>query len=271
MMKKICMVALDFDLTLVDYPPDGSYQVAPEAVGAFASMIKAGGWVGLVSGRDVWPMRDILSVAGIRWGEPFPNYFIRRENYLYALDNGAWTADAEWNRSIMDRTKRFCMEHAGEVPDWLRMLEGEGFAAKNWNLFADFGLEIHFETEKMAAGAMETLQDVLRNREEITLHRNRMMLNMVPAGTGKGAALAHAAERFGLEASQALAFGDSQNDLSMLDGRHGFLSGTVSNADEQVKRRVLANGGYVASERASRGVYEVLLRYAQDGRIDALR
>ena len=41
-------------------------------------------------------------------------------------------------------------------------------------------------------------------------------VDVIPADSGKGAAIGKILEHFGLDASQALAFGDSQNDLEML-------------------------------------------------------
>ena len=39
---------------------------------------------------------------------------------------------------------------------------------------------------------------------------------MIPASSGKGTAIAKVLEYFRLDAAQAMAFGDSQNDLEML-------------------------------------------------------
>ena len=64
-MKKIKMAAMDFDLTLVDYPPDGSYELSKDAMNLFTKMVGAGMQVGIVSGRDVWPMKDILALARV--------------------------------------------------------------------------------------------------------------------------------------------------------------------------------------------------------------
>lgn len=41
-------------------------------------------------------------------------------------------------------------------------------------------------------------------------------VDVIPAASGKGTAILKVLEHFGLDASQALAFGDSQNDLEML-------------------------------------------------------
>ena len=269
-MEKIRMAALDFDLTLVDYPPQGGYELDPEARRLFGEMIANGAWVGLVSGRDVWPMKDILTVAGVEWGMPFPNYYIRRENYLHYQADGVWTEDVQWNAAVREKTMDFCAKYAGEVPGWLEATERAGFRSHNWILFSDFGLEAHYPSEETAAGAQKVLQELLGQRRDVQLHRNRMMLNVVPAGTGKGAALLHASKFFGLKPEQVIAFGDSDNDVSMLDGRYGFRSGTVSKSSRQVQKAVLANGGYLATQRASHGVCHVLKRLAGEGCVEGI-
>ena len=69
--------------------------------------------------------------------------------------------------------------------------------------------------------------------------------------------------------SKTLCISYSSNDLSMLDGRHGFLATTVLNADEEVKRAVCACGCYIASKPLSEGVVEILQRLVARG-IDPL-
>ena len=41
-------------------------------------------------------------------------------------------------------------------------------------------------------------------------------VDVIPASSGKGTAITKVLEHFGLDASQSMAFGDSQNDLEML-------------------------------------------------------
>lgn len=267
-MKKIKMAAMDFDLTLVDYPPDGSYELSKDAMNLFTKMVGAGMQVGIVSGRDVWPMKDILALARVEWGRPFPSYYICRENYLHYIADGEWVEDAEWNDMIRRMTMSFCRKHADGIPNWLYVLEKADIYSHNWILFSDFGLEIHFRTEEIAERARLILSDMLADDPDISLHRNRMMLNVVPAGTGKGAALLHAAERFGLEPCQVVAFGDSDNDVSMLDGRFGFCGGAVGNASQNVKKAVMKNGGYISELRASHGVHQILSNLVEMGMID---
>jgi len=50
---------------------------------------------------------------------------------------------------------------------------------------------------------------------KIAVSWNRAV-DVIPASSGKGTAIAKVLEHFGLDAARAMAFGDSQNDLEML-------------------------------------------------------
>lgn len=58
-------------------------------------------------------------------------------------------------------------------------------------------------------------------------------VDVIPATSGKGAAIAKVLAYFGLDASQAMAFGDSQNDLDMLEAVGVGVA--MGNATEQLK------------------------------------
>jgi len=58
-------------------------------------------------------------------------------------------------------------------------------------------------------------------------------VDVIPAGSGKGIAIARVLGHFGLDASQAMAFGDSQNDLEMLQAVGTGVA--MGNASAQVK------------------------------------
>ena len=58
-------------------------------------------------------------------------------------------------------------------------------------------------------------------------------VDVIPASSGKGAAIAEILAYFGLDASQAMAFGDSQNDLEML--QTVGVGVAMGNAAAQVK------------------------------------
>lgn len=58
-------------------------------------------------------------------------------------------------------------------------------------------------------------------------------VDVIPASSGKGTAIARVLAHFGLDASQAMAFGDSLNDLEML--RTVGVGVAMGNAKPQLK------------------------------------
>ena len=62
---------------------------------------------------------------------------------------------------------------------------------------------------------------------------NAEYLELLPLGANKGSALAKVAERYGVSAEQSVAFGDSWNDISMLEW--AGLGIAVSNAKKEVR------------------------------------
>jgi hydroxymethylpyrimidine pyrophosphatase-like HAD family hydrolase len=68
----------------------------------------------------------------------------------------------------------------------------------------------------------------------------------------------------GYAPAQVLAVGDSVNDVSMLDGSHGFRAATVANAGAEIRELVRAGNGYVATRGNGHGVNEVIGRLTAD-------
>jgi hydroxymethylpyrimidine pyrophosphatase-like HAD family hydrolase len=84
--------------------------------------------------------------------------------------------------------------------------------------------------------------------------RNSRLLSLRHPLSRKGFALAHLVEHLGLLMSQAVAVGDSLNDLTMLDGSCGNLTAAVPNADPLVLAATQAAGGILLEEPATLGV-----------------
>ena len=87
-------------------------------------------------------------------------------------------------------------------------------------------------------------------------------------GAEKGNALLAATKAFGLKPSEVLAIGDNYNDVSMIDGKLGFVGACVGNADDNIKKIVKDGGGYVGDGFAHRGVLDVIRQLKKDGLID---
>jgi hydroxymethylpyrimidine pyrophosphatase-like HAD family hydrolase len=97
---------------------------------------------------------------------------------------------------------------------------------------------------------------------EIALHRteyperNLSIVDILPAGCSKGAALARLAARRGVAAGEILAIGDNWNDLSMLEmaGRRVLMG----NAPDDLKQAAAERGWAVGRRHDEDGVAEAI-------------
>jgi HAD superfamily hydrolase (TIGR01484 family) len=97
---------------------------------------------------------------------------------------------------------------------------------------------------------------------EVALHRTEYaerdlsILDILPAGCGKGGALLRLAEQRGIKAKEILAIGDNWNDVSMLEvaGRAVLMG----NAPESLKATAAERGWVVGKRHDEDGVAEVI-------------
>lgn len=97
-----------------------------------------------------------------------------------------------------------------------------------------------------------------RMPEGLAVNCNGSYIHIYDRDRDKGTSLAAVAEHFGVSADRVLAFGDNVNDRPMLDGRHGFASGTPANASAEVQGWVRAAGGLIAERPRGLGVADLL-------------
>jgi phosphoglycolate phosphatase (TIGR01487 family) len=98
----------------------------------------------------------------------------------------------------------------------------------------------------------KTLEIKKEHNLALNISRSNQMVNILPDGVNKGAALKKAAEIIGIPCSKIAAFGDSLNDLPMLKAS-GFPI-AVGNAEREVKE--IAE--YVCKNSVGEGVLEGL-------------
>ncbi|MDD4796486.1 MAG: HAD family hydrolase [Eubacteriales bacterium] len=280
-MHRIKMIAMDFDWTLLDHT--GGKKYIPSDTLALINRLIAGGiLVGIDSGRQAEALLDTLRLAGVQPGRPFPSFFMDQENFIYwnrghrdphrIYDwdkDGMFVSQGGDNDTLQAANDAFCRRLAGRVADMMAAIDAQGWAVEKWIVFSQFGMEIHFTEADCAQQAIALLEDFFTPQDGVALHRNTSIVNVVPAGSGKGAALLRAARYCGYAPGDVLAIGDSLNDISMLSGEYGFLSGCVGNADPIVKELVRKNDGYVSDKPAGDGVYDVIRHYAARGYLDA--
>jgi len=91
-----------------------------------------------------------------------------------------------------------------------------------------------------------------KHKLALNVSRSNQMVNILPEGANKGAALKKVAEIIGISCSEIAAFGDSLNDVSMLKAS-GFPV-AIGNAEKEVKEVAK----YVCKKNVGEGVLEAL-------------
>lgn len=255
--KKIKMVAVDFDATLIDSGPDGTY-IDHDTMELFEKLIKEGVHVGIVTGRPRNDIRDVLKSLGIDWTGTFPSYYIERENYIYKKEGDTFKVDEEWKNIIYSKTSTFAKKLTKHMSGLLDELDAHDLTPRRHTLLSNFGWELYYDSTESAIAAADLMTLKYSHVQNCQIYRNRMMVCIIAEGCGKGVSLKYLGESLGINPSEIIAFGDSLNDLSMLDGRYGISSGGMVNCEEGVKDKILKNGGIVSKYRASKGIYDVL-------------
>lgn len=276
-MHSIKMIAMDFDWTLLDHTGGKKY-IPARTMELIGRLIERGIQVGIDSGRQAEALLDTLRLSGVQPARPFPSFFMDQENFIYWNrghrdperdydwdKDGMFVSQGEDNDRVQKANDVFCRRLAGKAGDMMRQIDQKGWPVERWILFSQFGMEIHFGDVDCAQQAIEFFKGYFTPEDNASLHRNTSIVNVVPAGSGKGAALLRAARYCGFAPREVLAIGDSLNDSSMLSGEYGFLSGCVGNADPIVKELVRQNNGYVSDQQAGEGVYDVIRHYAELG------
>jgi len=253
----IRMVGMDFDWTLYSHR-EGSSGVPEHTRDMLCWLREHEVEVGIVSGRPWWDMRDLLVPQGFAWGDPFPSYIVARETFIYWIGDDAMEPDEAWNSARADELAELTRQLSERQTAWRLKLESAGLTPVRWFLWGDYGLEIHLPDPERAEQARLLLAEWSADLPLATTSRNRTLAHIILATATKGGSMAHAAASRGLRADQALAIGDSANDITMLDGRHGLRAATVSNADEEIKAAVRRCGGVIAESEAGEGVWELL-------------
>lgn len=265
MNNQIKMVAMDFDMTLVDHSELG-VQIPEQTKELLTSLINQGVDAGIISGRHWWEMKEILEKTGMKWGDPFPSFFITREALIYRLQGNEMIPDEEWNKNKTRGITDFTRNLAGRVSLIMDLLAANGLYAARWILYSDYALELFFGNEEEAEAARILIQSSNVSDINGKVHRNRSVANVIFSEIGKGKTLLHLAKSTNLLPEQVLAIGDSLNDMDMLDGQLGFTCGAVGNAALLIKDAVNKANGMVAVQRTGWGVAEIILEHKKRGR-----
>lgn len=259
----IRLIAVDLDGTMLGGTKN-RYGILSEGIAALRQAAEEGVLIAIVSGRDYPFIPRLFQEEGVDIPrEGWPHLIIAEERLEYRLHAGCYHPDTSWNEEIRVRERmhyeQLCVEVDRLLSADIQRLDPVAFRRVDPMASERGYIEVRFtepsfarSAEPILAAMLETLglpYTTVRNVDHICLRHQH---------TGKGKMLDRVCRRLGIAAGEVLAIGDSLNDLSMLDGRFGFISAAPANADHEVKAAVLANGGMVAEGQYAKGVAEMI-------------
>jgi len=257
---------LDLDGTLLGGLPD-RYGISPAALASVRACVDRGIHIAIVTGREWSFIAGLLTDHEIRPNdEGFPHAVVSDERdirYWSPADPDSYREDFDWNHrlgaeerrtfSAADRLVESLWASALQVVDpQCRRPAHETQVKRGY-------VEIKFSSKESASACASLIDEALRaSGLPLRAIRNNKGVTLRHPDANKGNALCRVAQVLGIPSQAVLAIGDSQNDVSMLDGRHGFRSATVANADGDALAAVRRAGGSVSKQGFGDGVAEHL-------------
>jgi hypothetical protein len=185
--------------------------------------------------------------------------------HMWSPEQRRFVPDEEWNEWIFSQEGASFDKIVSGVTELLAgplaKLDPECYRVQGDIELGRKFVELKFSSSESAIRAEPYVADWLRRRglpyEPL---RNVAGIAIRHEQVGKGELLLKACSRLGVAPGRVLAIGDSTNDLSMVDGRFGFIGGAPGNAESGIKIKVLAGGGYVADSGYGDGVAEIVSR-----------
>lgn len=251
----IRLLSLDFDGTLLDYPPEGAILHA-EAIDLLNELGDRGVQWCVNSGRsfsDQFAIVEASRAAGLR---NLPNALLCMESLIYEREGGTIRALEPWN-SEMTATLRDLQEQVslriGPRVDAIRDRYTDDIYLNE--LYSAFNVP---DVNDLPLALERELKEWLDGVPGAHVTRNGCWVAVISTRAGKGNVLTAFGRRAGFTREEILAVGDHMNDLPMLDGKHAAYVGCPGNAVFEVKDAVRGAGGLVASEHGPLGTVEVI-------------
>jgi len=258
-MKRVQVFAFDLDGTILE----AEERICQEAKDALIRAANSGVRLVVATGRGLESIDEILGKNGLAPQMGFLQAILAGEHKIFFVRNGGYVPLEDWNermrknflqllplgRKILTKMKQELEQHKFKS-EWHNTPKQQREAEIIDLTFAS--LEEADEARRYVCGRLSSFTS------ELFCRRHGQWVQLKYREAGKGRTLLELARALRIESSEILTVGNSQNDEDMLDGRYGFRSAAVSNAEESIKKVVLRNGGYVAQFPLGRGVAEIL-------------
>jgi len=219
----------------------------------------------IATGRDLKDIDKLLRKNTFGFKNNFPHATLADGHKIYFLRNGKYIPLGRWNKYLREQFFRFlplCRKIIAQLKIELESggLQSERLLTPEEEIRREM-VGLRFGSVQEGEEAHKYISQKLPSfTSELICSRNGGGVYLKYSQATKGRALLELIRNWGIDPVQVLAVGNAQNDEDMLDGHYGFCSATVKNAEENIKRVVLNNNGYIAQLPLGGGIAEILTR-----------
>jgi len=251
MSLPIELISTDFDGTLYaefERPP------VPESLQELIAGLQKAGvkWV-INTGRELTGLMEAIARARLRVR---PDYLVLVEREIYVHRGGVYEGLEPWNHSCTRDHARLFERVKADVPKLTSWIE-ERFQADvyedPWSPFC-----LVAQNNEDASAIVAYLDSYCAQVPHLSVMRNDVYARLNHTAYSKGTALSEIVRMLGVNKEAVFAVGDHFNDLPMLLRQHAGLLAAPANAMPEVKKAVVAQGGYVSQLECGHGVEEAL-------------
>ncbi len=251
MPADIRLISTDFDGTIHE---DFAHAAIPADLQDTLVRLQAAGvcWV-INTGRDLSSLMESLGRAHCR---AQPDYVVTVEREIHQHVRGHYQALEPWNTECTRDHLDIFTRHSADLVVLMTALEERfdaNFYRDGWSPLC----AIARSNAQMDAIQAE-LEAFCARVGELVPVRNDVYVRLSHRRYSKGTALQEIQRRLGLTPAQTFAAGDHLNDLPMLRRNIAEWLVTPANGLPPVKSQVLAEGGYIASQKCGDGILEAL-------------
>ncbi|QSR87278.1 HAD hydrolase family protein [Candidatus Methylacidiphilum infernorum] len=192
----------------------------------------------------------------------FPDWVVLYEKEIYKVKDSHIYPLEEWND--------YCKRLQTALFDSLNFFFEELVQYLNKNTVAKLHssscspIEIEASSQEEADQISAYIDLKLQHYPSLTYHRNFVYFRFAHKNFNKGSALKQIQAILEIPPQNSMACGDHFNDLPMLDLEIASHLACPANAVEVVKKKVAAQGGYIANKEASLGIIEALLKLEEE-------
>ncbi len=255
-MKRLRLLATDFDGTLLGEPKDGreTYAFFRQQLRHFR--YRYGMKWAVVTGRHIATIPAVvgeLLIHGL-----VPDFLVMEDACIYRRAGGRYWPFWWWNLGLNLRRKRQVRRHRTHILALAKTTMERFPGAENLTGKRMLDFWFRFPNEAQAREVEQELQGEFKGNVDFFIFRWDCEVCLAPTAGTKADALTKLEKTLGIRPEEVAAIGDGQNDVSMLDRRYCGYPGCVDNASGPVKEVVIGTGGYVANLSVMMGVVEFM-------------